>query len=570
MKFTLSWVLGLVFVLNSSFAAVVRYAEVGPLPLDKEVDLDAPRAYRIESFGDLALEVDVAFTTGKKLPPNLVALSIEGPFVAPHYGDDVAPGSGPRIVVALSKPKSNAVRASARLEAAGVYRVLPATAEDASFRAKCLANCSRKALDPDQILERLKTSERLSKFRQELRAAAENMIRDTDLREQFIDHVHNAIEKKTLHVRERFPTVPVLSTFSPKLRPSFPGVEGKRKPNVRVFEGEDLFMLLGDCDADRTKLPDLVAPKEKDKTLENLRYGHYLDQSLTNCEIAHSKRLADMLTSLAANNGSRISYKAKTAEKKIIETPEALLSALVGDGYQIELRNERVYADFVALAIDGYNSRWPLWVDTGVPMKSGETFKTPMGHSQLSWYITGPNLQARVAFFLGMYGTGFFPLIEKRPAWTGMRALYSYSSKNEKQRKIILKSAELGSSYYKYARDVVSKLKLPSSGYGYIGVCNDSVAVIEQITQGTISTYPLVRALEMDPDDEPADLKAGFAGLPHDADTALHLLRTDRNTQKDVLNRMTLMIPFEHLRDLDQVDKDLRAEMREAIQFTKN
>jgi hypothetical protein len=552
------------WVIFGSLAAIAtpNRREVGPLPLEVDTSMAFGEAYRIESFGGLELSILATVKSGpgqRNAAP--ISVAVEGPFKAPKFGDDVDPGTVTQLKYKASPKKPGTILYRVVLEEAGVYRILPNT--DVTVRATCTKKCARPVLTPTQILKSMRP-DLLATFRQEARAILEAKIENVDLRNKIIDHVHEAIDKDLI-VRDRAALVPPFSKFHFKLRPLLPGVEGKRKPVVHVIGGDDLFKFLGKCNADRTELPEQVS-KEK---LPNLRYGHYLDQSLTNCEISHSRRLSDMLTSLAAGNGSTVTVETE-GKKETLRTPKDVIEFLLRD-HEVRMQSERTYADFFALAIDGHNSIWPLWLDTGIPMTREKNFQVPMGHSQISWYIRGPKVQARFAFFLGMGGTGFFPLTERRPNWTGMRAVYKYSAKVSAERNRMIKAMSLTPDYYQYNQRKVRELMLPMFGYTYLGVCNDTTALFEQIIQGTNSTYPQTRVLELadDEDDLPETLRAGFAALPHDADIPAAALESDPNIQKQMLKRITWMIPFDNLSGLDQVDPNLRLEMRKAIEMSK-
>jgi hypothetical protein len=52
-------------------------------------------------------------------------------------------------------------------------------------------------------------------------------------------------------------------------------------------------------------------------------------------------------------------------------------------------------------------------------LSSGDSFTIPVGHSQHAWRISGPVVDTRVTFFLGIKGAGFFGQTDQRPAWSG-------------------------------------------------------------------------------------------------------------------------------------------------------
>lgn len=103
----------------------------------------------------------------------------------------------------------------------------------------------------------------------------------------------------------------------------------------------------------------------------------------------------------------------------------------------------------------------------------------------------------------------------------------------------LLKTAEAASAYLRRIRVERTTVAAgrPADGYGYLGVCNDSNATIEHATRGTISTFPLMRAAELDAQPSLGDgLDATIKALPKDGDGI-----TDK---ADALRRALAMQPF--------------------------
>ncbi|MCB0418360.1 MAG: hypothetical protein KDD39_11965, partial [Bdellovibrionales bacterium] len=223
------------------------------------------------------------------------------------------------------------------------------------------------------------------------------------------------------------------------------------------------------------------------------------------------------------------------------------------------VRNERTYANFISLN-DGVTSvQWPVWLDSGVALSTGENMVAPVGHSHHAFRISGPDVDARVMFYLGISGVGFWAQTDERPAWTGSRVAYAVSS--DKDKNFVLATVKAATAYFKRIRkeaQTVAKNK-PADGYGYLGLCNDSNAALELITHKTISAYPIARAAELQ--DKSPRLGDGFevvfAKLPKDADADL----TDKVYQRDVLNRIWAMSA--HMISSKTIpDKELEAQLR--------
>ena len=227
-------------------------------------------------------------------------------------------------------------------------------------------------------------------------------------------------------------------------------------------------------------------------------------------------------------------------------------------GHRIEVRNERTYANFIALTYEGRDVIWPVWLDTGEQV-GAQPLLVPTGHSHHAWRIVGPEVNARVMFYLGISGAAFFSQVGRRPAWCGEIVTDSASTADPAELEHVLATLDGAAAYLRRIRVERTTVAagLPADGYGFVGVCNDSNAAIEHLTRGTITAFPLMRAAELD-DAEPLDdgLDSTLRALPHDGDVA--------PAREDVLRRVLLMTPHD-LDSQDLPDEDLRAQLR-AVQ----
>ena len=295
----------------------------------------------------------------------------------------------------------------------------------------------------------------------------------------------------------------------------------------QVVTGE-LTTLLGNCDAARS-YPSVVTAQVPD-----LGYGHFPDFSLNQCEITQSAQLAQVLTSLSVGNGSSVTYKGAT-----LNTPKDLMAALVASGHRIEIRNERAYANFVSFAYKQANIRFPVWIDTGIAMASGQNLVIPVGHTQQSFYISGPDVETRVAFYLGIDGAGFFSLTQRRPAWTG-GVTYDIGATDDGASDRIMSTLDFAMHYLQRTRTEATTVAagMPAEGYGFVGVCNDSVSLLESLTLGRATSYPLVRAKSLNTAARLNDgLDDALAAMPKDAD--------DAPVRSDILARVRKMLPLD-------------------------
>jgi hypothetical protein len=132
-------------------------------------------------------------------------------------------------------------------------------------------------------------------------------------------------------------------------------------------------------------------------------------------------------------------------------------------------------------------------------------------------------------FYLGISGAAFFAQNQVRPEWTG-EVLAPASTD-------AVATLDWAARYL--ARNRVERATvaagLPADGYGFVGVCNDSNAVIELATMGTLSAFPLLRAASLDTEAPLGDgLDDILHALPHDA---------DNNDPPDAIRRIAAMTP---------------------------
>ena len=380
----------------------------------------------------------------------------------------------------------------ATLPLSGVYRV--AVDDDTDLTATCLENCARPEITLGDLLAKLESAQPLH---DQIAARLMELVPDPDLQSQLLAQLETVFADRA--ALDRFPTIPLRGIG--KLRPALGAIPSQAPSPDMVIDG-DLGDLLGGCEASRDR-PPAISPQ-----LPQVGYGHFPNLALTDCQYARSERLAQILTSLAVGNGSVVRYRG--AE---LHSPAELVRALLDAGHVIEVRNERTYANFLSLTFGDVNVRWPVWLDTGVAAPSGENLVVPMGHSQHAWRIHGPDVDARVMFYLGISGAAFFPQTQVRPAWTGeVLAPASHD---------IVATFEWAARYLvrnRAERATVAQ-GLPADGYGYVGVCNDSNAVLELATMGTITAFPLLRAASLDTEAPLGDgLDDILHQLPHDAD----------------------------------------------------
>lgn len=526
---------------------VFEIAEVGPLDFEAPLDVTADgrlEAYRVESYGGTRVSIDLAGLDGTD-----AYVVVEGPLAGD--GDATAPGSAE--VIAKDDDGGDGLNAhlDVTLDAPGVYRVLAGTYEslgkgevprDGRLRleAQCTDACGRPSIPARDLVIQMRESGQLDALLAQFDGQIATLVPDETQRGAIRAQLDAFVGSLDADTPMRFPTLPLRQLGT--VRAALGGLNAEPPAADEVVTGE-LASVLGACDVPRSY------PSPVNAALPGLGNGHFPNRALTACQVAHSKRLAQALTSLAANNGSKITYRGVEHT-----TPASLVEALLQAGHTIEVRNERTYANFISLTMGDRDVIWPVWLDTGEEM-GGAPLTVPMGHSGHAWRIHGPDVDARIMFYLGIDGAAFFAQTQTRPAWTGEVVNDGASSTEPGGAELVVQTVEVATAYLQriHVERATVAAGMPADGYGYVGVCNDSNALIEYVTRGTVTTFPLMRAAALDDAERLNDgLDDAIRALPHDGDIA--------PARRDLLERVLLMTPH----DLDSpllVDDALRGQL---------
>lgn len=505
--------------------------EAGPAVVGGKVELALDHrvpAFRVESFGGTKLAVALKGHDGAD-----GYLVVEGPLA--NDGDSVAVGGGTVIGEDDDSGYGRNAELALTLDKPGVYRILAGTyealgeggaAEGAlTLEVECSAKCERAGVDQKSFVKGLQ-AQGGGAFAEIAKAELAALIPDAGAASAMGAQLDAILRDPELKGLERFPTIPLAQIGV--LRPALGQIPADAPKPDQVVSGE-LSMLLGDCKPDRS------VPAPIDARLPGVGYGQFPSRTLSPCQFAHAGKLAQVLTSLAAGNGSKVTFKGKT-----LETPRALFAALVESGHTIQVRNERMYANFLSATVGDRDLIWPVWIDTGIRLSSGESLTIPVGHSHHAWRISGPTVNTRVMFYLGISGAGFFGQTDNRPAWSGTIASTDVTITGAgADLDYLLATTDAATAYLRRNRVERTTVAqgMPADGYGFVGVCNDSNATIELVTKRTTSAFPLLRAKSLD----------GAAALNDGLDATVKALPKDGDglvDQRDALRRAVAMQPF--------------------------
>ena len=246
--------------------------------------------------------------------------------------------------------------------------------------------------------------------------------------------------------------------------------------------------------------------------LPGLMSGSVTDYSIDDCTLERAQGFAGVLNNLALENGSSVTHDGQSFES--IESIEAVVQALLAAGHRIVITNDRFFADFLGLYFNGAAVVAPLWLDTGIPLAdgSGATLEIPSPHTHHTIRVSGPLVNTTLMYNMGVSaGVSFRAVGSVRSPWTGLRTRYTYDSAEDAD--AVVRLMTLGGQLRK--KWVAAAAGLPAEGYGSLGVCTDSTAVLEYSEEQSVSIFPLAHSEDQYDDGDPVD--AILQKLPKDA-----------------------------------------------------
>ena len=193
-----------------------------------------------------------------------------------------------------------------------------------------------------------------------------------------------------------------------------------------------------------------------------------------------------------------------------------MFTALIDSGHHITVQNNRYFADFLGLSYKGASIAAPVWLDTAIPVPGGaegETLALPAPHSHHTIVIEGPVVTATLMYYMGVSGGTSFRAVESaRSRWSGERTLYAYDSDTDRD-VIVQMMIAAGDLRRKWTGEGAS---LKALGYGQLGVCNDSTAVLEYVAEGTVTLFPLAHPASDAQQANGDAIDRALAALPRD------------------------------------------------------
>jgi hypothetical protein len=255
---------------------------------------------------------------------------------------------------------------------------------------------------------------------------------------------------------------------------------------------------------DLSTLDEVDAPRPKSE-LKELAPGLFqgdLPSTTSDQQIKRNRVMAEVFGRLSNNASLPADQQFSVKHNgKEFTSLDAFARQLSADGYQVDVRFDQRVANFSNLktVVPGSNPPQfldvpaPLMVKTGLKDALGKEAVVPAVHSEMIVSIkAGPNAQgpkfdADLKFYQGVSGTGFFPCnVHADPSWCGR------STQAELSGAKALEAISVAGAFTDVVNTTARAKNLYADGYGLTGVCNDSVAVVQQAMTGKADAYPLL------------------------------------------------------------------------------
>ena len=455
------------------------------------------QAYRFNAWGDTTIRVTLS-SPGIQLDPYL---AVDGPIPGVvgqvvAFNDD-GPGDTLDSVLEVT------------LEEAGAYRLLvgsyeafheqvSATTGGFDLAFTCMQNCQMQQITLAQLLTGLKAEIGEEGVRQLISSGVASLFPDPTSAAAVAAQVEAVLASPG--AVEEFPVLPMslLSAVQGLFEAPDTAVPPPGPVHFDVAE-----ILTEGCSARRAEL------KQVHPSVPGLMTGSVADYSLDDCGLQRAQAFADVLNNLALENGSSVTHMGKS-----YSTIEEVIRALIAAGHKIVVSNDRFFADFMGLSYKGKAVIASAWLDTGIPLPAGGTLALPSPHTHHTFVVSGPLVNAKIMYYMGVSGgVSFRAVANVRSPFTGLRTSYTVSS--DKQAEDVVRVFTLAGKLRRRWADEARSRQLPAEGYGILGVCNDSTALLEYALKGTVTIFPLAHPpLDGDPADEIDQL---LGALPSDA-----------------------------------------------------
>lgn len=226
-----------------------------------------------------------------------------------------------------------------------------------------------------------------------------------------------------------------------------------------------------------------------------------LPSALPDAQVRQNRVMAEVFDRLARNASAEAGHAFSVQyQGQGYARLDDFLAALKANGHEVKVTFEQRAANFADLKTPVPHSNPPQWLDvpaplmlrTGIKDAAGKEAIIPAAHSEMIITVSsgpqtaGPKLDSVVRYYQGVDGTGFFPRgASDEPKWLG-RVTHGEVVGDD-----ALKAVAIAGALGDVIGTSAKAANLYADGYGVTGVCNDSVAVVQQALMGRADQYPL-------------------------------------------------------------------------------
>ena len=429
------------------------------------------------------------------------------------------------------------------LKKAGDYLLIP-TKDQQKWFVSCLSSCGRKEITVGQFVNQM-SSEELAFFSEKLERFLKFRLNENESSLYLIKKIVAYLDQKKEGPFSRFPTLPPVFKLNDyrKLLSMAAGKMDRRSGNGDEVElAEQWREVVKSFESNERPEPSPISEETP-----HIRYGHFVSSSVSLKMVAQNNALAAVMNKLAEQKGYKLKIPIFKGKNISVSSLDEFLDALWKTNHHVEVRDERSFANFLSFTSGEKYIRWPVWFKTQVFDKKNEELIFPSPHSQFVWQITGPEINARVNFFLGISGVGFFPKFdEERPQWNGFRSKYQMTDDTLKNRTQIRQATYNAEAYLRRVRQEAKLYAedYPADGYGFVGICNDSSSVIESAFSDVPTFYPLFRSPKLFHESRVDDkLGSALSILPNDSLPIQERVSTE-DERRQFYSRMLEMVSY--------------------------
>lgn len=507
-----------------------------PLDFNLQLNLksfapDTQLKYRYHSFGKTRLKIVMQLASSEI--DSTQNLSIE---VIPEIPNN---NSSTLLIYPKKSHTAGVFTYELFLKQAGTYWLLPSKSQK-TWRVSCLSGCGRQEVSINELVSSLNSEEK-TYFIQKITKFLTLKFPQIEGSELIVEKLIKGITQKDLNFLERFPILPPIFELNDYRKLLLLVLAKDNNYNTDNLPGSWSEIIEQFTFSSRPQ-PEPITPE-----LPNIKYGHFISETVPLKMVTQNYAVAAIMTKLAEEKGYRLRFPTAHGSFVTVTNLEEFLQVLWRTGHHIELRDDRTFANFISFTYGEQYIRWPVWFHTSVVNEQNEELIFPAPHSQFVWQITGPIVNARVNFFLGIHGLNFFPkLDEERPQWTGFASKIQITDETLSNKALIKKATDRAGVYLRRVRQeaVLYSKDYPVDGYGFIGICNDSSAIVESAISETTSFYPLFRSAQLEELSKVYDgLEGILSKLPNDS-VPIKKHDLNREEKKFLFSRISNMVSY--------------------------